>query len=77
MRKSCTTKVSRVTPNVLWYHKGPKQLLVMAIKKGPFLSGPESLLRRANIVSAVLLLPVEAALPQLGAKFTSLASVVI
>lgn len=55
---SSTVEVSRVTPDTLWCLKGPKQLFLMAMEKGPFLSRPESLLRCARSVSAVSLLPV-------------------
>lgn len=45
-----------VTPDTLWSHKTPKQLFVIAMKKGHFLSRPESLLRCANYVNAMSLL---------------------
>lgn len=55
---SNSPEISRVTPDMLWCHKGPKQQLVIAMKKGPFLSRPKSLLQCVNCVSAVSLLPV-------------------
>lgn len=55
---SNSPEVRRVTPDMLWCHKGPKQQFVIAMKNGPFLSRPKSLLRYVNCVSAVSLLPV-------------------